>query len=136
MIGRGPSVIAVAVGVVAIFAVTTAVDVVLHLTRVYPPWGEPMWDDGLNALALAYRLPINVAGSWLIARMAPGAPLAHAMIGGGIGLLLSIAGAVVAIRGNFGPAWYPIALAASALPSAWLGGWLYARKHPDPYADE
>ena len=114
-------------GILAIFAVTTLVDVVLHATHVFPPWKEPMWDPWLNALAFAYRLPINIAGSWLTARLAPAKPLKHAMIGGVIGLGLSIMGAVVAIRSDFGPAWYPILLAASALPSAWLGSTLFVR---------
>ena len=33
-----------------------------------------------------------------------------------------------AISRRLGPAWYPIGLAASALPTAWLGGVLYLRQ--------
>jgi len=39
------------------------------------------------------------------------------------------AGAIAAITaGNFGPNWYPILLALSAVPTSWLGAVLYARK--------
>jgi hypothetical protein len=49
----------------------------------------------------------------------------HALVLGSIGLVLSIAGAVA--MWDAGPAWYPLALAASALPCAWLGGRLQVR---------
>lgn len=128
---RGKSVWAVVAGILAIFAVTTLIDAILHSTAVFPPWGEPMWSNALNALALAYRLPIDVGGSWLTARLAPSRPLKHAMIGGGIGLGLSLMGVVGAVMKEFGPLWYPVALAVSALPSAWLGGWLFVRQRSE-----
>jgi hypothetical protein len=48
----------------------------------------------------------------------------HALALGVVGLVLSIAGALATWnRGpEFGPKWYPIAIAALALPSAWVGG--------------
>lgn len=125
---RWKSVWAVVAGILVIFVVTTLIDVILHATHVFPPWGEPMWSNALNALALSYRLPVDVAGSWLTARLAPSKPLKHAMIGGGIGLGLSVLGVVGAVMKEFGPLWYPVALAASAIPSAWLGGWLFVRQ--------
>ena len=118
------SVGAVAAGLVGIFAVTTGVDAVMHATGVFPradgrPSSVPM-SHGLFAFAFAYRFFIDVAGSWLTARLAPRRPMFHALVLGAIGLVLSIAGAVA----MWDPrrAWYPLALAASALPCAWLGG--------------
>ncbi len=32
--------------------------------------------------------------------------------------------ALTAVQNHSGPAWYPLALAATALPCAWLDGWL------------
>jgi hypothetical protein len=43
----------------------------------------------------------------------------HALVLGGIGLLLSTLGAIT--MGRMGPAWYSIALIATALPCAWVG---------------
>ena len=116
---------AVAAGLVAIFAVTTAVDAVMHATGVYPARGALPMSGALFLLAFAYRVVIDVAGCWLTARLAPARPLRHALVLGAIGLLLSIAGA--AAFWSAGPHWYPIAVAVSALPCAWLGGRLHGR---------
>jgi hypothetical protein len=65
-----------------------------------------------------------VVGSYIIARLAPDRPMGHALVGGAVGLVLSIFGAVVTWhRGPaFGPHWYPVALIVLAMPQAWLGG--------------
>jgi hypothetical protein len=86
-----------------------------------------MRDMNDNALALAYRLVYSVFGCYLTARVAPRAPLVHAMVLGAIGVVLSSVGAVAAIRMDLGPAWYPLSLVATALPSAWIGGALGRR---------
>ena len=99
------------------------------MLAVYPPWGQPMYETGDNLLALAYRIIYAVAGCYLTARFAPRNPMKHALILGAVGFILSLAGAIVAITNNLGPAWYPIALVLTALPCAWLGGALY-RKRP------
>jgi hypothetical protein len=119
------SVGAVAAGLVSIFAVTTAVDALMHATGAFPPVDAPPMSSALFLLAFAYRFVIDVAGSWLTARLAPVRPMRHALVLGAIGLVLSIAGAIA--MWDAGPAWYPIALAASALPCAWLGGRLANR---------
>jgi hypothetical protein len=110
---------AVLAGLVAIFAVTTATDVVLHLTGVFPPLDAAPMSGPLFLLAFAYRFVFDVAGSTLTARLAPDRPMQHALALGAIGLVLSIAGSVA--MWSSGPHWYPIGLAASALPCAWLG---------------
>jgi len=119
---------AVALGFFAVFVLSLGTDQVLHVLNVYPPWGEPMWEPRLNALALSYRCVYGVVGSYLMARFAPYAPMRHVWIGAGIGFVLSAAGAIAAIQMNIGPAWYPIAIAATALPCAWIGGALYRGK--------
>jgi hypothetical protein len=119
------SVGAVAAGLVSIFAVTTAVDAVMHATGVFPPPGAPPMADRLFALAFGYRFVIDVAGCALTARLAPRRPMRHALILGAIGVLLSIAGGIA--MWDASRAWYPIALAVTALPCAWLGGRLATR---------
>jgi hypothetical protein len=56
---------------------------------------------------------------------APRNPMHHALVLGVIGFAPSLAGAIAAIRMDLGPDWYPIALAVTALPCAWLGGVLH-----------
>lgn len=123
------SILAVFAGLVFIFATHLGTDQVLHELQVFPPLGEPMNDPGLNLLALAYRCVFSVLGCYLTARLAPYAPMGHAITLGVIGTALSTAGAIAASGINLGPSWYPIALAISALPCAWLGGLLYRLLH-------
>jgi len=119
----GRSIGAVLAGVVAIFVLSTATDVVLHATGVFPPWGQPM-PDGLFALATAYRVVYGVACSYLVARLAPDRPMWHALAFGVVGVVISAVGAAATWgRGpEFGPRWYPLALIATSLPCAWAGG--------------
>src|SRR5881394_3040231 len=84
---------AVLAGLAVIFILSTAADVVLHATGVFPPWGQPM-DDSLFALATAYRVVFSIAGCYLTARMAPDRPMQHALALGVAGFVLSIAGTV------------------------------------------
>ncbi|RYZ08492.1 MAG: hypothetical protein EOO73_08265 [Myxococcales bacterium] len=113
-------------GLVAIVTTHTGSDAILHALGVYPPAGQVMC-GGLFVLALSYRLVLSVLGCGLTARLAPTRPLRHALILGGLGTLGSLAGLVATLgRGpEFGPTWYPLALAATSLPCAWLGAKLF-----------
>jgi hypothetical protein len=115
---------AVAAGLVATFIITTAVDMVLHATGVFPPFPQRM-ADGLFVLALAYRIPFNIGGAYLAARLAPDRPMGHALALGAAGVVLSVVGAVV--FWEMGPPWYSLANVAIAMPCAWLGGKLRVR---------
>lgn len=119
------SILAVLAGVVLIVAASTAVDLVMHATGIIPD--GPMWPAWQNALALGYRSVIAVLGGWLAARLAPRAGEWHATILGLIGTALGTLGVVATWNLNYGPHWYPIALAATALPCCWLGGRLARR---------
>lgn len=115
---------AVAAGVLFIIVVTTLVDVVLHVTHVYPPMNQPI-GDGLALLATSYRIVISVAGAWLTARLAPANPMKHALILGVVGTILGLVGLIATWNAGLGPRWYPIALAVLAIPQCWAGGRLY-----------
>ena len=117
------SVVAVFAGFLTVVVLSLATDQLLHVLHVYPPWGEPMYDTGLNALALSYRIVYTLLGGFITARLAPRAAMRHVMILAIIGLVAGTAGAIGAISaGNLGPNWYPIALAVTAYPVTWLGG--------------
>jgi hypothetical protein len=120
---------AVLAGLFLVVVLSLATDQLLHTLDVYPPWGQPMHDAGLNLLALAYRILYAVMGSYIAATLAPRAPMRHALAVGVVGLVMSLAGAIVAItRYDLGPDWYPIALVLTALPCAWLGGVLHGTR--------
>lgn len=112
---------AVLAGLIVIFALSTAVDVVLHATGFYPPWGAPM-NNVHAAVATAYRIVISIFGCWLTARLAPDQPMKHAIALGIIGILLSLAGAIATWNANLGPQWYALLLVVVSLPCAWIGG--------------
>jgi hypothetical protein len=117
------SVGAVLAGMLVNVILSIATDLMLHAAGVFPPLSEPaMFTTPLLLLATTYRTVYGIGGAYLTARLAPNHPMGHALVLGLIGFIACIAGAV-AMWGR-GPAWYPIALLAFALPSAWAGGWL------------
>ena len=122
---------AVLLGFIAVFVLSLGTDQVLHVLKVYPPWGQPMYDPGLNLLALSYRCVYGVVGSYIIATFAPFAPMRHVWVGAVIGFVVSLAGGLATMGMNLGPVWYPIALAFSAFPTAWLAGVIYRVRHPE-----
>jgi hypothetical protein len=119
---------AVLAGMVVGIVLSLGTDVVLHLTRVFPPWGDSMAGyDGALLIATIYRALYGVFSSYLIARLAPDRPMQHALVGGVIGLVVSFIGAAATWNKGpaFGPHWYPRSLVVLAMPQAWAGGKLY-----------
>ena len=117
---------AVLLSFLAVVLLSLGTDQVLHSLDVYPPWGEPMHEPGLNLLALSYRVVYAILGSAIAARLAPRNPMRHAMVVGIVGLVMSGIGAIVTTTmADLGPDWYPIALVVTALPCAWIGGVLH-----------
>jgi hypothetical protein len=125
------SILAILAGLIFIFATHTGVDFVLESLGIFPPPpnragpGQGFHVTWMVVTALTYRIILSVAGCYLTAWLAPSRPMLHSLILGFIGLALSTAAAIVLIPLDWGPAWYPIALAASSVPCAWLGAKLY-----------
>jgi len=118
-------VLAVLGGFVAIVILSIAVDTVLEQT-VLPGLAHGEATNAVWAMVTGYRFVISIFGCWLAARLAPDRPMAHAMMLGIVGLLVSGLG-VYFYQEGMGPFWYPVALVLTALPSGWIGGWLYTR---------
>lgn len=121
----GRSIGALLAGMVVGIVLTIGTDIVLHAIGVFPPWGQSMVGlDGALLLATGYRTVFGILGSYIIARLAPNSPMQHALVGGLVGLVVSIVGAAVTWNKGpaFGPHWYPLALIVLAMPQAWLGG--------------
>lgn len=128
---RASSAWAVLAGVLVAIVVTTIVDVGLHAAGVYPPLGEPI-SHAQALLATSYRVVIGIAAAWLTAWMAPRNPMKHAMILGGLGMVVALAGVVLTWNQDLGPRWYPIALVVLAPPQSWAGATLLLRRSPPP----
>jgi hypothetical protein len=121
---------AVLAGFVTVFVLSLGTDQVLHMLRVYPPWGQSM-SGPLFLLATGYRIVYTVAGGYITARLAPHAPMRHVLVLGVVGLVMGAVGVMVAMtHRDLGPLWYPVAIALTALPCTWLGGVLYRRGQP------
>lgn len=101
-----------------------ATDSVLSVIGLFPKLGEERLADHLLALATAYRLVFSVMGSYVAAWLAPDHPMRHALVLGIVGTVVSVTGAAATWDAGpaFEPKWYPLALVAIALPSAWGGG--------------
>lgn len=115
-------------GFTAVVVLSLATDELLHILKVYPPWGQPMFDPGPNLLALVYRCVYGALGSYLAARLAPARPLQHALALGWIGLGLGTLGLFATLPMKLGPLWYPAGVALAAVPCAWLGGRLASHR--------
>lgn len=123
------SVGAVLAGMLTIVLLDNGIDVVLHSTGIYPPFGLPM-ANSLFLLALAYRTADGILGCYVAARLAPHHPRGHALTLGAIGVVLSSLGVAATLAGGpeLGPLWYPLMLVAISLPVAWAGGTLAERR--------
>ncbi len=116
---------AIVAGIVFVIITHTGTDLIFESLGIFPsdnlrvPW--------MAATALSYRIVFQIAGGYLTAMLAPSRPMLHALIFGTIGLALGTAGAAVALPLDLSPAWYPVGLAVSALPSGWLGGRIYTK---------
>jgi hypothetical protein len=126
---RGGTAIALAAGLLVGVILSLGTDQILHVLKIYPPWGQTM-SDGLFMLATAYRIVYTILGSYVAARLAPYRPMWHAMVLGIVGLVVSIAGAVATWNTvpPVGPHWYALLIAAISIPCAWLGGMIRERQ--------
>ena len=113
---------AVLAGLIFIGVSHNLVDFVLESLGIFTPTTLRFDTTWMVITATVYRTILSIVGCYIAGILAPSRPLLHAMILGGIGLVLSTAAAIVTIPLDWGPAWYPIALVLVTLPCAWIGG--------------
>jgi len=113
------SILAVFVGILIIFALSTVTDVILEGTELMklPFDANPLW---VKLVVVLYRNVYVAVGAYITAAMAPANPMKHVWILAGIGCVLGILGAVA--MWHEPPHWYPISLIILGVPFAWLGG--------------
>jgi hypothetical protein len=116
------SAVALLAGMALIVVLSIATDFVAAVVGLNPSAETPAQQDWRYLLPLGYRCLFAVAGSYLAARLAPAAPMTHALALGAVGALFAVAGLVVAIRDDINPLWYPAALVLATIPCAWAGG--------------
>ncbi len=114
----GRSVLAVFTGIIVNVIPALAIDGALHMAHVFPPTPQ-MMTNGLFALATSYRVLLGIAGAYFTARLAPSRPIMHALILGGIGLIMCAAG-MITVK-DAAAIWYPIVLMVLTIPCSLLG---------------
>jgi hypothetical protein len=113
---------AVVAGLLANVILAGVADQILHWLGVFPPWGQVTYEPMPYVLAVTYRAVFGVAGAYLTARLAPRAPMRHALALGVVGLVFCLGGVVASVVANLGPLWYPVLLLVITMPAAWAGG--------------
>lgn len=99
--------------------ITTVVDHIFHVTKVYPPYGEPFEKSSLLIMAFTYRALFAIAGAYITARIAKDKAHKAVLI---LGILGTIAwGAGLAKFWYLAPAWYNIGGLVLAIPYAFIG---------------
>lgn len=116
------SILAVFAGFVVVVILSLGTDILLHYFAGFPKLGT-VYNDSQFRWATLYRTLYGIVGSYFTASLAPTRPMMHSLIGGAIGVVLNLAGIVVALTvgPKMGPLWYPLALLVGTLPTAWLG---------------
>ena len=113
-------ILSILAGFVVGAALSTAVDLVLHATGVYPPPGAPFVDTELLLLASAYRIVFQIFGAYVAAIVARDKAMQAVLIIGIVGAIIWLVGTFM--NPELGPAWYGILGAALSIPST-LAGW-------------
>ncbi len=117
---------AILAGFLTVALLSVATDFVLETLGIFPPASEQgLYVQWMLALALVYRSVYAVAGGYVTASLAPGNKMRHVVVLGVLGLMGGLAGVVAGW--NLSSHWYPIALAVTAYPLVYLGGWLHKR---------
>ena len=119
---------AIVAGIVFIVVTHTLTDLLLEKLGIFPPPDQGLHTTWMVLAATIYRCIYSVGGGYVTGVLAPSPRMRYVWILGIIGLITSTLAAIATIPMKLGPAWYPIALAVTALPCVWLGGKLATRK--------
>ncbi len=121
----GRSILAILAGIVLGIVLSTASDLAMHAFGLAPSIKDG-WPNRLLAVATTYRCIYGILASYVIARLAPNRPMGHSLVAGTLGMIVSFLGAIATWSTTVGQHWYPVALALTALPTAWIGAkfWL------------
>jgi hypothetical protein len=116
-------ILSITAGFLVTALLSTAVDHVFHVTGIYPPYGEPLFDTGLLALAFAYRAVFTVFGSYLTAVLAKDQAMKAVLILGSVGSVIWLAGSIA--MWEYASPWYNVLGILTGIPLSLLGGKLY-----------
>jgi hypothetical protein len=116
---------AIVAGFVVVAALSIGVDFIFNYLNI-PSKSVVPTPTWFLILAFIYRSIFTVAGGYVTALVAPINKMRHVVVLGILGVLGGIAGVIGGW--NLSDHWYPVALAISAFPLIYVGGWLYTRR--------
>jgi len=116
----GRSILALLAGIIVGIVLSVGTDLGLHAIGIVPAQNQS-WPNHLLVVAAAYRSIYGVISAYVIAWLAPNRPMGHALFAGALGLVVSALGAAAAWSSTIGQHWYPVTLALTTLPTAWIG---------------
>lgn len=129
------SLIAIVSGIAVTFILSNGTDYLFRKANILPP--STMYVSSIIIITvILYRCIYNVIGSFIVAKLAPYQPMGHALGVGIFGFLGSLAGTIATWNMNLGPHWYPISVAITAIPCAWLGAKLNELKSAKGHVEE
>lgn len=113
---------AILAGFVTVFILSVLTDSLFEKLGIFPSTPDGILSPWMLTLALLYRCIYTVLGGYITAKLSPVKPLRNVVILGGVGTIAAILGLIGGW--NLSAHWYPIALAITAFPLVWIGGWL------------
>ena len=119
-------ILSILAGFLASGILASAVDHVFHTTGVYPPYGEPNYNNSSMLLAFSYRVLFGVFGAYITSALAREQAHKAVLILGAIGSVLWLAGAIA--MWNYAPAWYNIIGVITGIPITLIGKRMYEAK--------
>jgi hypothetical protein len=103
----------------ALLSVVT--DFLLESIGILPDPNQGLFETWAILLVLFYRGVYTVFAGFIVAKLAPGKPLMHAVILGAIGTLITLLAVSNPSFSDKAPMWFGYTLAAIIIPCAWLG---------------
>jgi hypothetical protein len=96
-------------------------DFLLEAIGVLPHPKDGLFITWAILLVLFYRGVYTILAGFIVAKLAPGKPMLHAMILGSIGIIITVAATNSPSLADKAPLWYGYTLAAITIPCLWLG---------------
>ncbi len=113
---------AILAGFITVAGLSTITDLLVSYSHAFPPINS----TGMLVFELGYRILFAIAGGYITAWLSPENKMKSVWMLAGLGQLAGLAG--IYIGWSLTQHWYPVALAVTAIPPVWLGGWLRTRK--------
>ncbi len=121
----GRSIVAFLAAIAVTFILSYATDAALVAANIMESGVLPE-SVAIVMLIIAYRTAYNILGAYIVAKLAPKRPMAHAMVLAALGIIGSLS--AMATMSDSDQYYYPIILSVLVLPSTWLGAKLATRK--------